>query len=163
MVSACPLRKLISCPGTVCGNALMRCTRTAIASRQVDPPVALTIGGCTSVNERPAGKGRGYAGVPDAYREIWQWIEGNFPRSEHPDRLVIPRCFALAQQAYPFARCFEELGIPVQADTVREADIRTGQGCFEMDTCAPNIGATGQCIRLAGQPPVFIIHPPIIP
>ncbi len=154
-------RKLISCPGAVCGNERMRCTRTAIRSRQIDPPLALTIGGCTSANERPAAKSTGYPAVPDAYREIWQWIDDRHPRSESPERLVIPRCFTLSQQAYLFAACLESLGLPVHVDTVREEDIRTAQGCFEMDTCAPTIGATGQCIRLAAAPHGLIFLPQI--
>ncbi len=154
-------RRLISCPGLVCGNERMRCTRTAIRSRQIDPPLAMTIGGCTSVNERPAAKSSGYPAVPDAYREIWQWIDDRHPRSENPERLVIPRCFTLSQQAYPFAVCLEALGLPVHVDTVREDDIRTAQSCFEMDTCAPTIGATGQCIRLAGEPHGLIFLPQI--
>ena len=154
-------RKLISCPGRVCGNDRMRCTRTAITSRQVDPPIALTIGGCASVNERPAGKNPGHADVPDAYREIWQWLDGIHPHSERSDRLVIPRCFTLSQYAYPFAKCLEYLGIPVHADTVQEEDIRAGQSCFELDTCAPTIGATGQCIRLAAEPHGLIFLPQI--
>ncbi len=154
-------RKLISCPGRVCGNERMRCTRTAIASRRIDPPLRLTIGGCTSVNERPAAKNPGRPEIPDAYREIWQWIDARHPRSERPDRLVIPRCFALSQQAYLFAACFEALGLPVHVDTVREEDVRAAQGFFEMDTCAPLIGATGQCIRLAAEPHGLIFLPQI--
>ena len=154
-------RKLISCPGSVCGNVRMRCTRTAIRSREIDPPLALTIGGCTSVNERPGVKTPGCADVPDAYREIWQWIDARHPRSESPERLVIPRCFTLSQQAYPFAVCLEELGLPVHVDTVREEDIRAAQSCFELDTCAPTIGATGQCIRLAAAPHGLIFLPQI--
>lgn len=154
-------RKLVSCPGRVCGNERMRCTRTALSSRQVDPPIALTIGGCTSVNDPPAARSPGRADVPDAYREIWQWIDGAHPRSDRSDRLVIPRCFTLSQHAYPFAKCLEYLGIPVHTDTVREADIRAGQSCFELDTCAPTIGATGQCIRLAAEPHGLILLPQI--
>ena len=154
-------RRLISCPGSVCGNERMRCTRTAITSREVTPPLALTIGGCTSVNEVSARRSRGGADVPDAYREIWQWVDGEHPRSERSDRLVIPRCFTLSQYAYPFARLFEALGIPVHCDTVREEDLRAGQACFSLDTCAPTIGATGQCIRLAGEPHGLILLPQI--
>ncbi|MHB8770754.1 MAG: BadF/BadG/BcrA/BcrD ATPase family protein [Syntrophales bacterium] len=153
-------RKLISCPGRVCGNERMRCTRTAITSREVDPPLALAIGGCTSVNESAAGRAPA-AAVPDAYREIWQWIDGRHPRSESPDRLVIPRCFTLSQYAYGFAELLEALGLAVHCDTVREEDIRTAQECFSLDTCAPLIGATGQCIRLAGEPHGLIFLPQI--
>ena len=138
----------------------MRCTRTAITSRQIEPPLALTIGGCTSVNELATGRGPGH-NVPDAYREIWQWIDGKHPRSGRPDRLVIPRCFTLSQYAYLFAKLLEALGIPVYCDTVREEDLRAGQGCFSIDTCAPTIGATGQCIRLAAEPHGLIFLPQI--
>lgn len=154
-------RKLIACPGVVCGNKLMRCTRTAITPRPPARPQTLVIGGCTSVNEQGARHKPEDAVVPDAYREIWQWIDGRHPRSESPERLVIPRCFSLSSQAYRFALCFQALGIPVHTDTVRAEDLRAGQGCFELDTCAPNIGAAGQCIRLAGEPHGLILLPQI--
>lgn len=153
-------RKLISCLGHVCGNERMRCTRTAITSRELDPPLALAIGGCTSVNEFPTGRDRA-AAVPDAYREIWERIDGRHPRSEDPDRLVIPRCFTLSQHAYGIAKLLEALGLPVHCDPVRAEDVRTAQGCFSVDTCAPTIGATGQCIRLAGEPHGLIFLPQI--
>jgi len=154
-------RKLFSCAGKVCGNDLMRCTRTTISSEQEQFPVRLSIGGCTSINDREALRGDRDNHVPDAYREIWQWMTRLHPQSQSADRLIIPRCFALSQQAYLFAKCFEQAGIPVHADTVLAEDIRTGQGCFDLDTCAPNMGTAGQLIRLAASPHGLIILPQI--
>ncbi|PKN77004.1 MAG: hypothetical protein CVU52_02405, partial [Deltaproteobacteria bacterium HGW-Deltaproteobacteria-10] len=129
-------RKLFSCTGSVCGNDLMRCTRTTIASQQEQVPIKLNIGGCTSVNDREATRSSSDNNVPDAYRDIWQWITVRHPQSQSADRLVIPRCFALSQQAYIIAKCMELSGIPVHTDTVRAEDIRAGKGCFDLDTCA---------------------------
>ena len=154
-------RKLFSCAGSVCGNDLMRCTRTMISSEQEQLPIKLNIGGCTSVNDREAFRGFRGNNVPDAYREIWQWITRLHPQTQSTDRLIIPRCFALSQQAYLLAKCLELSGIPVHTDTVCAEDIRAGQKCFDLDTCAPNMGTAGQLIRLAASPHGLIFLPQI--
>ncbi len=154
-------RKLFSCTGSVCGNDLMRCTRTTIASQQEQVPIKLNIGGCTSVNDREAVGSSRDNNVPDAYRDIWQWVTALHPQSPSADRLVIPRCFSLSQQAYIISKCMELSGIPVHTDTVSAEDIRTGQGYFDLDTCAPNMGAAGQLIRLASSPHRLIFIPQI--
>ncbi|MBA4397958.1 MAG: hypothetical protein C0394_11340, partial [Syntrophus sp. (in: bacteria)] len=154
-------RKLFSCTGSVCGNDLMRCTRTTISSQQEQLPIKLNIGGCTSVNDREATRSSSDNNVPDAYRDIWQWITVRHPQSQSADRLVIPRCFSLSQQAYIIAKCMELSGIPVHTDTVRAEDIRAGKGCFDLDTCAPNMGTAGQLIRLAASPHGLIFLPQI--
>ncbi|PKN20554.1 MAG: hypothetical protein CVU71_01825 [Deltaproteobacteria bacterium HGW-Deltaproteobacteria-6] len=154
-------RQLFACSGSACGNDLMRCTRTTISSGQEELPIKLNIGGCTSVNDREALRQSSVNSVPDAYREIWQWITRQHPQTKSADRLVIPRCFALSQQAYLLAKCFEQSGIPVHTDAVCAEDIRTGQKNFDLDTCAPNIGAAGQLIRLAATPHRLIFVPQI--
>ncbi len=154
-------RKLFSCSGNVCGNDLMRCTRTTISSQREQLPIRLNIGGCTSVNDREALRESGNNNVPDAYREIWQWIASRHPQTQKTDRLIIPRCFSLSQQAYLFAKCLELSGIPVHTDTVCAEDIRAGQACFDLDTCAPNMGTAGQLIRLASSPHGLIFLPQI--
>ena len=154
-------RKLFACSGSVCGNDLMRCTRTAMSSHQEALPIKLNIGGCTSVNDREATRQSSANNVPDAYREIWQWITSLHPQTQDADRLVIPRCYALSQQAYLLAVCFEQSGIPVHIDTVCAEDIRLGQKFFGLDTCAPNMGAAGQFIRLASTPHGLIFVPQI--
>ena len=154
-------RKLFSCSGSVCGNDLMRCTRTTISSHQEPLPIKLNIGGCTSVNDREALRHSFVNNVPDAYREIWQWITRLHPQTQDAGRLVIPRSFALSQQAYLLAKCFEQSGIPVHTDTVCAEDIRMGQKYFGLDTCAPNMGAAGQFIRLAATPHGLIFVPQI--
>ncbi len=154
-------RKLFSCVGSVCGNDLMRCTRTTISSQREQLPIKLNIGGCTSVNDREALRPSYNNNVPDAYREIWQWIARQHPQTQSADRLVIPRCFSLSQQAYLLAKCLEQSGIPVHTDTVCAEDIRAGQGCFDLDTCAPNMGTAGQLIRLAASPHGLIFLPQI--
>ncbi len=154
-------RKLFHCSGRICGNERMRCTRTTLSSQQLGDPLTLTIGGCTTVNERPECQAGGWSQVPDAYREIWQWLESRHPQSKHPKRLVIPRCFSLTREAYQFAIVFERLGLPVHVDAVQEGDMSIGRPFFVLDTCAPNIGAAGQCIRLAGEDHGLIFLPQI--
>jgi activator of 2-hydroxyglutaryl-CoA dehydratase/predicted nucleotide-binding protein (sugar kinase/HSP70/actin superfamily) len=146
-------RTLFHCSGAICGNKRMRCTRTTLSSQQPGHPLTLAIGGCTTVNERPGSQAgiRPRPQVPDAYREIWQWLESRHPQSQRPDRLVIPRCFSLTREAYLFAVAFERLGLPVHCDAVQEGDMGIGSPFFALDTCAPNMGAAGQCIRLAGE------------
>ena len=139
----------------------MRCTRTTISSQQKQLPIKLNIGGCTSVNDREALRPSYSNNVPDAYREIWQWIASQHPQTQSVDRLIIPRCFSLSQQAYLLAKCLELSGIPVHTDTVCAEDIRAGQGWFDLDTCAPNMGTAGQLIRLAASPHGLIFLPQI--
>ncbi len=83
------------------------------------------------------------------------------PKSQDENRLVIPRSFSISENAYLFARIFTQLGIPVHVDNVREKDILEGQPFFSIDTCAPNIGATGQFLRLAGESHGIILVPQI--
>ena len=154
-------RKLFFCPGHVCGNEQMRCTRTVIRSSVPEKTFNLSIGGCTSVNDRPRHVKESRREMPDAYREIWQWLENRHPRSRNSNRLVIPRCFSLSREAYRFAVCFEKMGLPVHVDAVQVGDVRTGQAFFNLDTCAPNMGATGQAVRLAGEPHGIIFWPQI--
>jgi len=154
-------RKLFSCSGSICGNEQMRCTRATLSSGDRDASVRLNIGGCASVNEREALRASGDHRVPDAYREIWQWISKRHPQTESADRLIIPRCFSLSQQAYLFAKCFDYAGIPVHTDTVQAHDIRAGQKYFNLDTCAPNMGTAGQLTRLAAEPHGLIFLPQI--
>jgi activator of 2-hydroxyglutaryl-CoA dehydratase len=154
-------RRLFSCSGRVCGNERMRCTRTAITASLPDKNLSVTIGGCTSVNDRTGSVKDRRREVPDAYREIWQWLEDRHPKSRDDNRLVIPRCFSLSGESYRFAVCFEKMGIPVHADAVQVDDIHTGRPFFNLDTCAPNIGATGQAVRLAGEPHGLIFWPQI--
>ncbi|MGD8843606.1 MAG: acyl-CoA dehydratase activase-related protein, partial [Gammaproteobacteria bacterium] len=93
----------------------------------------------------------------DAYKEIWDFIDSRHPRSEDPRRLVIPRSFVVSEWAYLLARIFEQLGIPVYVDTVRETDLTDAQSDFNIDTCAPQMGAVGQYRRLAAWPHGMIL------
>lgn len=158
-------RRMIVCKGAACGDTEARCARTRLLSTDASGEIKLTLGGCTAVNEMYSVKSQGDQSkrvvVADSYREIWEYVAKKLPRSDRDDRLVIPRSFAVSEQAYFFGRIFERLGFPVHCDDVQEDDILNAQPLFAIDTCAPNIGAAGQYTRLAGGKHSFILVPQI--
>ena len=152
-------KKIIMCQGAACGDRNARCSRTKLNS---EGGISLILGGCTAVNELQARKKRGeQINTPDAYKEIWKFIDGKLSKSNEKNRLVIPRSFAVSEKAFFFAKIFEQFGIPVHIDKVQERDIIEGQPLFNIDTCAPNIGAAGQFLRLAREPHGIILVPQI--
>lgn len=155
-------KKMIVCRGAACGDKNARCARTKLYSEDVNGKISLTLGGCTAVNELQAHKSGGKKiETPDAYKEIWKFIDRRLPKSTDKNRLVIPRCFAASEKAFFFGKLIEQLGIPVHIDNVQERDILEGQPLFTIDTCAPNIGAAGQFLRLAREPHGIILVPQI--
>jgi activator of 2-hydroxyglutaryl-CoA dehydratase/predicted nucleotide-binding protein (sugar kinase/HSP70/actin superfamily) len=155
-------KKIVVCHGAACGDRDASCARASLTSNGPSGVIKLTLGGCTAVNEmqsRKAGIERSLA--PDAYRELWSFIAQKLPRSDSDDRLVIPRSFAVSEQAYFLGRIFERLGFPVHCDDILEEDIFNAQPLFAIDTCAPNIGAAGQYMRLAGGRHGCILVPQI--
>ncbi len=139
-------KRIIECRGAVCGDDEARCNRTSLACSGKDGGrFTFTLGGCTAINELFGRKGQPRDAPPrDAYKEIWDAIAARQPRSDAPDRLVLARSFCVSEWAYLFARTFERFGIPVHVDEVREADLVNAQGLFNIDTCAPHMGAVGQ-------------------
>jgi activator of 2-hydroxyglutaryl-CoA dehydratase/predicted nucleotide-binding protein (sugar kinase/HSP70/actin superfamily) len=161
-------KRIIQCRGVACGDDAAVCNRTKLTCRKEDSneskPLSFTLGGCSAINELVAKKkskaGKSEA-VRDTYKEIWDFIDGHQPRSEAPDRLVIPRSFSVSEWSYLFARLFERLGLPVHVDNVREEDLTAAQPLFNVDSCAPHMGAVGQFRRLATQPHGMILAPQI--
>lgn len=153
-------KKIIQCKGVACGDKNACCSRTHLASGSLDSKISLLLGGCTSVNELSAGK---YIekNTIDAYQKIWQYIDSKLPRSEEENRLIIPRSFAISEQAFFLSSIFKNLGLPVHVDNVRPQDILDAQPLFDIDVCAPLIGATGQFIRLANEKHGIILAPQI--
>ncbi len=155
-------KKIIECRGAACGDKNARCARASLTSAGPSGVIKLTLGGCTAVNELQSRKAGGaYVKAPDSYRELWNYVAARLPRSERSDRLVIPRSFAVSDQAFFLGKIFEHLGFPVHCDDVIEDDIFSAQPLFAIDTCAPNIGAAGQFIRLAGSEHGYILVPQI--
>ncbi|OOZ36732.1 acyl-CoA dehydratase activase-related protein [Solemya velesiana gill symbiont] len=70
---------------------------------------------------------------------------------------MIPRSFAVSEWAYFLARIFERLEIPVHVDNVRDSDLIEAQPDFNIDSCAPHIGAVDQFRRLAAEPHGMIL------
>lgn len=159
-------KRIIQCHGAACDDKAACCNRASLTCRDAEGRklVKFTLGGCSAINELLAQKkNKAVAAEPvrDTYKEIWDFIDGRMPRSEDPQRIVIPRSFAVTEWAYLLARLIERLGLPVHVDTVREADLLAAQPLFNVDTCAPHMGAVGQFRRLAGEPHGVILAPQI--
>lgn len=156
-------RRVIQCKGKVCGDPQARCNRCALRWQGEDGrKIAFTVGGCTAINELIAHKGRKKENQPrDTYKEIWDFIDSHHPRSDDPNRLVIPRSFIVSEWAYFLSRVFDQLGIPVHVDNVRADDLDNAQPLINVDCCAPQMGAVGQYRRLAAEPHGMILAPQI--
>ncbi|MBN1958311.1 MAG: hypothetical protein JXQ81_03435 [Desulfuromonadales bacterium] len=155
-------RTILQCKGAVCGDQGARCYRSRLSSvGSGGTPFSVHLGGCAAINELAERRQQASPSVRDSCLDIWNFQERLLPQSDHPDRLVIPRSFALTEWARFFASLFEPLEIPVHVDTPREADVLRGQAHFRIDTCAPHIGVTGQFLRLAEQSHGVILAPQI--
>ena len=155
-------KKIIQCQGAACGDAQARCNRSRLSSvTEEGKKFGFSLGGCTAINEFQAVKGSRASGTKDTYKQIWEFIHTRLPHSEDPNRLIIPRSFAVSEWAMFFASLFTPLGIPVHVDTLQESDVLDAQPHFHIDTCAPHIGAVGQFLRLASQPHGYILAPQI--
>jgi activator of 2-hydroxyglutaryl-CoA dehydratase/predicted nucleotide-binding protein (sugar kinase/HSP70/actin superfamily) len=158
-------KRIVQCHGAACDDKSACCNRTMLTCRKEDGSklMSFTLGGCSAINEMLARKKDKDQPKPvrDTYKEIWDFVDSHHPRSEDPNRLVIPRSFAVSEWAFLFARLFERLGIPVHVDNVRETDLTDAQPLFNIDTCAPHMGAVGQFRRLAAEPHGIILAPQI--
>lgn len=154
-------KRIILCKGAACGDSSARCNRCSLSCRGEDgSKVSFTLGGCTAINELLGQKAKGKEKIKpprDAYKEIWDYIDSHHPRTEDPRRLVIPRSFIVSEWAYFLSRIFERLEIPVHVDNVRSSDLTDAQPDFNIDSCAPHIGAVGQFRRLAAEPHGMIL------
>ena len=154
-------RRIVDCRGAACGDKSAHCYRSRLSARDAaGNPFAIHLGGCTAINEL-GGPSAQRGTTPDSCRDIWNYQTQLLPRSEDPDRLVIPRSFAVSEWARFFAALFEPRGIPVAVDTPTEDDILAGQALFRIDSCAPHIGVVGQFQRLASRPHGLILAPQI--
>ncbi len=155
-------KRIIQCHGVACGDPQARCNRCHLSSEKGQAnPVSVTLGGCSAVNARFSDQKNKNRDYTDTYRQIWQFADAQMPRSDEPNRLIIPRSFCVSEWAVFFSRLFEPLGIPVHVDNVIAADIGHAQSHMHIDTCAPHLGAVGQMIRLAGTPHGMILAPQI--
>jgi len=156
-------KRVIQCKGKVCGDIEARCNRCALRWQGEDGrKIAFTVGGCTAINELISRKGQKKERQPrDSYKEIWDFIDSRHPRSDDPRRLVIPRSFVVSQWAYFLSRIFASLSIPVHVDNLRDSDLVAAQPLFNIDCCAPQMGAVGQYQRLANEPHGMILAPQI--
>ncbi|MEW5966148.1 MAG: acyl-CoA dehydratase activase-related protein [Pseudomonadota bacterium] len=158
-------KRIVQCHGAVCDDKAACCNRSLLTCRDEagKKRFSFTLGGCGAINELLAKKKGEIKSEPvrDTYKAIWDFIAAHQPRSEDPRRLVIPRSFSVSEWAYFLARFFERLGLPVQVDEVREQDLLDAQPLFNVDTCAPHMGAVGQYRRLAAAPHGMILAPQI--
>jgi len=158
-------KRIIQCHGAACDDKTACCNRTQLTCRAEGGAkrLSFTLGGCSAINELLAKQKEKTPAKPvrDTYKEIWDFVDAHHPRSEDPNRLVIPRSFAVSEWAYLFARIFVRLGLPVHVDNVQDRDLIEAQPLFNIDTCAPHIGAVGQYRRLAREPHGMILGPQI--
>ena len=158
-------KHIIVCKGAACGEPSARCNRCSLKCRGMDGgKISFTLGGCAAINELLGRKEKHLEKIDpprDSYKEIWDYIDSHHPRSDDPARLIIPRSFVVSEWANRLSGSFEQLGIPVHVDTVREKDLTDAQPYFNIDSCAPQIGAVGQYRRLAAEPHGMILAPQI--
>jgi len=158
-------KNIFTCRGAACGDRKSRCKRVKFTFyAQGKKPQGIQLGGCSAANELFAKKGKTKKADTDffdTYRKIWEHISSRLPQSQATDRIVIPRSFAASEQAFLLSSILKHLGIPVHTDTIRADDVPRGQTFFNLDTCAPNIGATGQLQRLAAEPHGTLLIPQI--
>ncbi len=155
-------KKIIVCKGAVCGDSDARCNRSHLTGLgEEGKKFSFSLGGCTAINEIQVRKGETSKGNKDTYKQIWSFINERLPHSDEPNRLIIPRSFAVSEWAMFFAALFTPLDIPVEVDNVQESDVIDAQPHFHIDTCAPHVGVVGQFLRLASQPHGIILAPQI--
>ncbi|MBW6495159.1 MAG: hypothetical protein K0B16_11505, partial [Burkholderiaceae bacterium] len=158
-------KKIVVCNGAVCSDKASSCNRASLTCRDGGGAkmFSFTLGGCSGINELLARKKNSPAVSPvrDTYKEIWDFFERSHPRSDDPQRLVIPRSFCVSEWAGLLADLLQRLGVPVHVDNVLESDIARAQPLFNIDSCAPQIGAVGQFGRLAQEPHGMILAPQI--
>ncbi len=146
----------------MCGDSEARCNRSHLTGMgKKGIKFSFNLGGCTAINEIQVKKGKTSKGNKDSYKQIWSFINERLPHSDDPNRLVIPRSFAVSEWALFFASLFTPLGIPVEVDNVQESDVIDAQPHFHIDTCAPHVGVVGQFLRLGSQPHGMILAPQI--
>jgi activator of 2-hydroxyglutaryl-CoA dehydratase/predicted nucleotide-binding protein (sugar kinase/HSP70/actin superfamily) len=157
-------KRIFICRGASCGDSQAACARSMLLYNDKEGKQRfISLGGCTSVNEMEAKRESGSKNNnrQDLYQRLWKLIDAAQPKSEADDRLVIPRSFAVSEQSYLLAQFYSQLGLPVHVDSVRADDVILAQPRFDIDTCAPVIGASGQFIRLAGEKHGLIAVPQI--
>jgi activator of 2-hydroxyglutaryl-CoA dehydratase/predicted nucleotide-binding protein (sugar kinase/HSP70/actin superfamily) len=158
-------KRVIQCRGAACSDPAAVCNRTALTCRGPDgcKLVSFTLGGCSAINELLAHRKEAGDAAPvrDAYKEIWDFVDRAHPRTDDPRRLVIPRSFCVSEWAHFLACVLSGLGIPVHVDNVRDTDVLDAQPLFNVDSCAPHIGAVGQFRRLAAAPHGMILAPQV--
>ena len=159
-------KQIVVCNGAACSDKASSCNRAALTCRDAGGAkmFSFTLGGCSSINELLARKKNApatAAPVRDSYKEIWDFIDRGHPRSDDPRRLVIPRSFCVSEWAGLLAELLRQLGIEVHVDNVLESDLAQAQPLFNIDSCAPQMGAMGQFIRLAQEPHGIILAPQI--
>lgn len=159
-------KRIIQCKGLACGDDSAVCNRTSLKCRDTEgKQFIFTLGGCSAINERMSQSRDQTIALPnpprDSYKEIWDFIDDRLPKSEDHKRLVIARSFCVSEWALFIASIFAQFKIPVHVDNVNEYDLVRGQPQFNVDTCAPHIGAVGQFMRLAEAPHGMILVPQI--
>ncbi|RLA08114.1 MAG: hypothetical protein DRQ51_03645 [Gammaproteobacteria bacterium] len=155
-------KKIIQCKGAVCGDKSARCNRSSLTSFDENKKsFNFKLGGCSAINEFVIKIHKPKIKVENTYLSIYKHIDKQMPKSEDKNRLIIPRTFVVSEWATFFVNIFGQLDIPIYVDNITEQDIINAQADFNIDTCAPQIGAVGQFKRLATEEHGIIIAPQI--
>lgn len=156
-------KKIITCRGAVCGDRKSRCNRVKLTFHTADgKSEQVRLGGCSAVNDLCTGADREVKSrITDSYQAVWRMSERQLPKSDRTDRVVIPRSFSASDHAGLLAGILQHLDLPVHVDSVIAGDVTKGRRFFELDACAPIIGATGQLQRLAADAHGMILIPQI--
>ena len=153
-------KRIIECRGAACDDDAARCSRTvAPLPRRRRRALSFTLGGCAPINELFARR--------DATRRRRRATPTgrSGTSSRRASRGPTTRAGSSSRAASASPNGPTSSRGPSSASTCRctsttsaRADLLTGQGLFNIDTCAPQTGAVGQCHRLAGEPHGIILR-----
>lgn len=153
-------KKLFVCRWAVCWDKNASCNRSMLNFMKSDwKSWFIMLWGCGPVNEEKKSLDNK---MDDYYKTTIKSIQNKFfPHSEDKNRIIVPRSFAVSEYAYFFSKIFTYYDIEVCIDDVKKDDILLAQPYLNIDTCAPNVGATWQLIRLSDQDHKYILIPQI--
>lgn len=154
-------KKLFVCRWAVCWDKNASCNRSMLNFIKSDwTSWYIMLWGCWPVNEEK--KSSDVDKIEDYYKQTINKIHDEiYPSSEEENRIIIPRSFAVSEFAYFFSQIFSYYDINVYIDNVKKSDTLIAQPYLNIDTCAPNLWATWQMIRLSNEKHKYILIPQI--
>ncbi len=156
-------RTIITCQWVACWDKNAKCNRTLLKYFSNNWVTwNLLLWWCSAVNELLKKEKNIHQTEEDFYKT---WLKNFFnqyyPKDQESNRIIIPRSFIVSEQAYFISSILKYFNVPVYIDDVTKDDILWAQPFFNIDTCAPNIWASWQFMRLANTPHWVILFPQI--